>query len=151
MITLNLDHLTKNVVVTHLKVLMEKRKIMYTASKDPAKQVVKVYSNRLGLGELGTGTGVSQYDWDDITQYFEEPVLNSPENSTVPNFQRYSKMYLRNFVLRTDNTRDSFCSLSTLDGVRYLKVQEILKDSLNNDIFLKGEHFEDVRSFFTVP
>lgn len=139
------------------------KKYVSGGSADPLKQILNVYSDRLGLGEFCE----EREQWDEVEEFFENPevcyrqnsVFNSQDvqqNSEMPyddeNYEQYLQMKFRNFVLRSDNDRDCFCTVfSPNNGVHFMKVQKILKEVHANEYYIIGNYYKKVHSLFEIP
>ena len=61
--------------------------------------------------------------------------------------QSFKQLRFKNFTLRTDNVRDSFCVMHLQ---KYVRLRKVLRDPNTGAIYLLGNRFMMPRSLFTV-
>lgn len=130
------------------------KKYVNGGSADPLQQIVNVYSDRLGLGEFCN----EREHWDEVEEFFEQPQAFDRRRSFFnfediddEHYDQYLQLKFQNFVLRSDNDRDNSCTISTPTGVRFVKVENILKKRDTDEYFIIGKFYEEVRSMFDTP
>jgi hypothetical protein len=136
-------------------------KTLVYAHNNPGSQIINAYSSLLQTGHFGKegNRGV-----DALEEYFEEPVLKYPCNRVGNYFtdecaggwselddemshQCYNRLYVKSFVLCTDNEADCYCAVR---GNIFLKVREIVHNVTADRIFLRGNTFDNLESLYRV-
>lgn len=124
----------------------------------PLEQVINQYSYLLLTQQFAN----APEPWDHVLEYYERPQLHNKIDQLCDDgededqrkmcneghFEMYSKMYFKNFVLRTDNIKDSYCCISTQE---FVQISKILKNRLNGEIFIFGKQYTSVTSLFHHP
>lgn len=130
-----------------------------TGRYKPLAQLINKYSSLLYTRQFGQG---ESRRGDHVEDYYELPKLRRPVNTAdhyeteederwifnIEKYEHFREMRFKNFVLRTDNKRDTHCLVG---ADQYVRITKILKERETNAIFVVGKFYQCTRSLFLLP
>lgn len=119
----------------------------------PLKQVINKYVIQLYTQNFYNHSVVLP---DIVAEYFQTPVLRrkmvNPPALYENHFDCFRVLKFKNLVLRSDNTQDSYCVVTSTGGEQhYMRLKTVMQNKLTSEIFLSGSIYTTTSLLFSKP